>query len=87
MIKNTVIALVTAAALAGIAAPAMAATFDTSSGSFDDSYVLTVLNEKGLNATAVEQWGSSYLVAWVNNAEGGQSMVYLDPDSYDVVTP
>ena len=88
MIKNTVIAAVTAAIVAGIAAPAMAASPDTFTESdFDSDYALTLLAEKGIDASSVEQWGSSYLVAWVDGAEGGQTMIYLDPDTLEVVTP
>lgn len=85
MIKNTLTALITAAALAGVAVPAMAETPSFSNGDFDSDYVLTALKDKGISATAVEQWGSSYLVAWVNGAEGSASMIYLDPDTLEVV--
>lgn len=80
MIKNTVIALTTIAALAGVAAPAIA-----SGGSFDEDYVLAALHEKGISADAVEEWGSSYYVAFVTDETGAQKIVYLDPDSLEVV--
>ena len=56
MIKNTVIALVTAAALAGVAAPAMASTslLESSDNDFDAAYVLAQVQDKGINASAVE---------------------------------
>lgn len=105
MIKNTAIALVATAALAGLAAPAMAATFSSDSDSsssngasvtettslsnsdFDSDYVLTALKDKGIDASSVQEWGSSYLVAWVTGTDGNQTMIYLDPDTYEIVTP
>ena len=86
MIKNSVIALVTAAALAGIAAPAMAGTSltDTSDNDFDAAYVLTPVQDKGINASTVEEWGD-YIVASVTDANGKQTLVYLTPVTLDVV--
>ncbi|AVF03526.1 hypothetical protein C4375_07160 [Devosia sp. I507] len=86
MIKNSVIALVTAAALAGIAAPAMAGTSltDTSDNDFDAAYVLTQVQDKGINASTVEEWGD-YIVASVTDANGKQTLVYLTPVTLDVV--
>jgi hypothetical protein len=88
MIKNSVVVLVTSALLLGAAAPAMAvAPAPVEESTFDDDYVLTLLAEKGIDANSVEEWGSSYLVAWVANDQGGQTMIYLDPDTLEVVTP
>ncbi|MEQ9637258.1 MAG: PepSY domain-containing protein [Devosia marina] len=86
MIKNSVIALVTAAALAGIAAPAMAGTSltETSDNDFDAAYVLTQVQDKGINASVVEEWGD-YIVASVTDANGKQTLVYLTPVTLDVV--
>ncbi|MHA6299654.1 PepSY domain-containing protein [Devosia sp. CAU 1758] len=87
MIKNTVIALATIAALAGIAAPAMAAGSLASSPSdngFDQDYVLAQLQHKGIDASSVEEWGD-YLVALVTEDGGKQTMVYLTPVTLDVV--
>ena len=89
MIKNTVIALATAATLAGIAVPAIAApaAAPEDDSSFDSDYVLAELAAKGIDAWRVEEWGSSYIVAFTTNAEGAQTMIYLDPATLNVVTP
>lgn len=79
MIKNRVIALVATAALAGVALPAMAAPA-THTSDFDSDYVLYELQSKGVNATAVEQWGS-YVRAFVVNADGTQGMQLYTPDT------
>lgn len=86
MIKNTVIALVTAAALAGVAAPAMAATslLETSENGFDAAYVLAQLQDKGIDADSVEEWGD-YIVALVTGADGKQSMVFFRPTTLEQV--
>jgi hypothetical protein len=86
MIKNTVIALATAAALAGIAAPAMASTslLETSDNGFDAAYVLAQLQDKGVDAASVEEWGD-YVVALVTGADGKQSLVYFQPTTLEQV--
>lgn len=86
MIRNTVIALVTAAVLAGAAAPAMASNslVSTSDNDFDADYVLAQVQDKGINATAVEEWGD-YIVATVTDETGKQTRIFLTPVSLDVV--
>lgn len=86
MIKNTVIALVTAAALAGVAAPAMASSSltESSTGGFDEAYVLTQLEAKGINADKVEEWGD-YVVAFVTDADGKQTLAYFQPTTLEQV--
>jgi hypothetical protein len=86
MIKNTVIALVTAAALAGVAAPAMASTslLETSDNDFDAAYVLAQVQDKGINASAVEEWGD-YVVATVTDETGKTTRIFLTPVTLDVV--
>jgi hypothetical protein len=86
MIKNTVIALVTAAALAGVAAPAMASTslLDSSDNDFDADYVLAQVQDKGINANAVEEWGD-YVVATVTDETGKTTRIFLTPVTLDVV--
>jgi len=80
MIKNSVIALVTASALAGIAIPVMAApqpiTSETKSESFNADYVQYELRSKGVNATSVELWGS-YVRAFVTGEDGRVSMQFF----------
>lgn len=74
MIKNSVIALVTATTLiAGAAMPAMAATTD-----FDSDYVLAQLQQQGVPATAVEEWGD-YVRAFVVGADGTETMQLFTP--------
>ncbi len=86
MIKNSVIALVTAAALAGIAAPAMASTslVSNSDSDFDADYVLAQVQDKGINASAVEEWGD-YIVATVTDETGKTTRIFLTPVMLDVV--
>lgn len=85
MIKNTVIALATVAALAGFAAPAMASSLvSTSDNDFDEAYVLAQLQDKGINANSVEEWGD-YVVATVTEEGGKQTRVYLTPVMLEVV--
>ncbi|MBB4052276.1 hypothetical protein GGR20_001919 [Devosia subaequoris] len=82
MIKNSVIALVTAAALvSGAALPAMAAAAPVAAAEendFDSDYVLAQLQDQGVNATAVEEWGS-YVRAYVVGADGNETMQFFHP--------
>lgn len=83
MIKNSVIALVTAVALAGVAAPAMAdayVTGTTPTNSFDAGYVKYQLQSKGVAATDVEQWGD-YVRAFVKDVDGRVTMQLFDKDT------
>ncbi|MGV8832668.1 MAG: hypothetical protein ACOH2N_11895 [Devosia sp.] len=81
MIKNTLIALVTATALLGAAAPAMAGAFgDGAPEARDDTaaYILTSLQHKGVDATSVEEWGD-LVRAYVTQADGTESMQLFTP--------
>ena len=95
MVKNTIIALVAVASLAGIAAPAYAASEwdggyaenDTAFGSgstemrdFIADSVLTQLQRNGVNATAVEDW-SGLIRAYVTLEDGSQVMQFFQPGS------
>ena len=86
MIKNSVIALATAAAFAGIAVPAMASTslLETSNNGFDAAYVLAQLQDKGVNAASVEEWGD-YVVAYVTDADGKQTLAFFTPTTLQQV--
>lgn len=86
MIKNTVIVLATAAAVAGISLPAMASgsLIATSENSFDPDYVIAQLKDQGVNATAVEEWGD-YVVAYVTGADGKQTLAYFTPTTLQPV--
>ncbi|MHA6689349.1 hypothetical protein [Devosia sp. A449] len=88
MIKNTIVALVTAAALVGVAAPAFA---DNAFGEttpemrdFVADSVLTELNRRGINATAVEDW-SGLVRAYVILDDGSQVMQFYSPGSLQPV--
>lgn len=100
MIKNTIIALVAAASVAGVAVPAFAASApeisvtesDTAFGTgsvemrdFIASSVLNRLQEKGINATAVEDW-SGLIRAYVTLEDGTQTMQFFTPGSLEQVT-
>ena len=86
MIRNSVIALVAAASLAALAAPAMAnsSLVATSDNGFDADYVLAQLHEKGIAAQTVEEWGD-YVVATVTGADGRQGFIYLTPTTLEQV--
>jgi hypothetical protein len=100
MIKNTVIALVAAVSLAGVAAPAFAASapeefsatesetaFGTGSvemREFIADSVLNQLQQKGINATAVEDW-SGLIRAYVTLEDGTQTMQFFTPGSLEQV--
>ena len=81
MIKNTLIAIVTATALLGAAAPAMAGAFGD--GDFDAretvaDNILVNLQAEGVNATSVEEWGN-LVRAYVIQADGTQAMEFYTP--------
>jgi hypothetical protein len=44
------------------------------------------LLDRGMVAAGFEEWGA-LIRAWVPNDKGGTSMVLLDPDTLDPVTP
>ena len=93
MIKNTVIALVAAASLAGLAAPAFAENdsgigledfngeeMDQSGYETAAQNILSRLHEQGVNATSVENWGG-LVRAFVTLEDGRQVMQFFAPDS------
>lgn len=99
MIKNTIIALVAAASLGAVAVPAFAAApepvestesetaFGTGSvemREFIADSVLTQLQQKGINATAVEDW-SGLIRAYVTLEDGSQTMQFFKPGSLEQV--
>ena len=101
MIKTTIVALVAAVSLAGVAAPAFAApapVFSSESDSADTAFgsgsvemrafiadsVLTQLQQKGINATAVEDW-SGLIRAYVTLEDGSQTMQFFKPGSLEQV--
>ncbi|WP_375451177.1 hypothetical protein [uncultured Devosia sp.] len=90
MIKTSIIALVTVASLAGIAAPAFAATSllettinDRTEWSSQDALVR--LQQQGVRATAAEDWG--HLVrADVTLEDGTQVTQFFDRDTLKPVS-
>ena len=90
MIKNTIIALVATAAFAGAAAPAFAdysAFGDDSSTEmreFTANSIVAELNQRGINATDVEDW-SGLIRAYVTLEDGTQVMQFFTPGSLQQV--
>ncbi|KRA96476.1 hypothetical protein ASD83_15280 [Devosia sp. Root685] len=89
MIKNSILALTTAALVAGIAMPAFAASAAPDQNDNDKSYLtgevandytLLRLKEKGINATSVEDW-NGLVRAFVIKEDGTQAMQLFDADS------
>ena len=89
--RNTVVALVAAASLGSIALPALAAPapepevpLETatveSTSDFDADRTLTLLQQEGVRATAVEKW-RGLVRAFVIDENGQQAMRYFDPDT------
>ena len=44
------------------------------------------LQDRGIATSGFEEWGD-LIRAWVPNEQGGTSMVFLDPDTLELVTP
>ena len=93
MIKNKLIALAAAATVAGLAAPAFAppgviSNNDTENGwsQFTQYSVLASLQQRGVDATSVEQWGP-YLRAYVQNPDGTVQQKFFDPDTFAPANP
>jgi len=90
MIKNTLIALIAVAGVAGITVPAFAApevAFDDSQLAGSDwpaDSVLARLQAQGVAATDVEEWGS-LVRAYVTLEDGRQVMQFFTPDSLNRV--
>ena len=94
MIKNTVIALLTAATLVGVAAPAFAESGggqsdfneEDNSSAYNTAAqnILSRLRDQGVNATSVEQWGG-LVRAFVVQEDGRQVMQFFAPGSLQQV--
>lgn len=90
MIKNSIIALVTVAALAGVAVPAYAEgdVFGDGSGemsAFVADSIVSRLQAQGVNATGVEEWGG-LIRAFVILDDGSQAMQLYTPGLLEQVT-
>ena len=79
--KTSAIALA-AVIVAGLVAPSFAASNGyTTDANFDADYILTQLQQKGVDATAVFPNGSERVRAVVNLADGSQVFQYFDEDT------
>lgn len=94
MIKNTLLALVAIGTLAGAAAPVFADSSDPGyafgAGSSDlrslhADQLLQRLHEKGIQASAVEEWGD-LVRAYVIGDDGKTRMEYFRPDTLQRVS-
>ena len=87
MIKTSLVALATVAAIAGVSVPAMADT----SLSDDNEYVVDAqiarieLRQQGVNATSVDEWNGLWR-AFVTNDDGSRTMEFFDKDTLAPVT-
>ena len=90
MIKNTIIALVATASIAGATVPAFAdySVFGDDSSTemrdFTADSIVAQLREKGVNATSVEDW-SGLIRAYVTLEDGTQTMQFFTPGSLEQV--
>lgn len=89
MIKNTMLALVAAAGLVGVALPAYASDSLTSSfashnnggySTWDGQVDVAKLRAKGVNAVSAEEW-NGYVRAFVADDAGHQTMQFFDRDT------
>jgi hypothetical protein len=79
--KTSAIALA-AVIVAGLVAPSFAASNGYSTDSdFDADFILTQLQQKGVDATAVFPNGSDRVRAVVQQADGSQVFQYFDEDT------
>lgn len=91
MIKKSIVALVAAVALAGVAAPAFAASNvfgDDSTPEMRDfmaDSVLAQLRQQGVDVNEVEDW-SGLIRAYVTLEDGTQTMQFYTPGSLEQVT-
>jgi hypothetical protein len=87
MNRISLIAVATASLLS-LAVPAMASPFGDGSKDqrdFRASNILISLQQKGVNATSVEEWGS-LVRAFVVGGDGHVVMEYFQPDSLTQVS-
>ena len=89
MIKNSILALTTAALVAGVALPTFAAPAPVEATDVDASYAtdkvandyaLLRLQEKGIKAASIEEW-NGLIRAFVVQDDGSQAMQLFDADS------
>ena len=93
MIKNIVLAVVAVACVSAVALPAYAGTgivpiFGTGDNDDQDwvaSTIVNRLNEQGVNASSVENWGG-LIRAYVTLEDGTEVMQFFTPGSLDQVS-
>lgn len=82
MIKNTLVALMTVAAISGAAAPAFAYSLaedhESTDAYFSHRDVLARLHEQGIEATSVESWGG-LIRAFVKQDNGTVKQEFFAP--------
>jgi hypothetical protein len=79
MIKTSLVALATTAALVGVSVPAMADTTGdgTDSYRFDAQIAQIELRQQGVNATGVDDWNGLWR-AYVVQDDGSRTMQFFD---------
>jgi len=79
MIKTSLVALATAAALVGVSVPAMADTNGDGTDNYrwDAQIAQIELRQQGVNATDVDDWNGLWR-AFVIDENGSQSMQFFD---------
>ena len=91
MIKNTVIALLAVASISAVAVPAYADTngvFGSGDNEAQDwvaDSIVTRLQQQGVNATSVEEWGG-LVRAYVTLEDGTEVMQFFTPGSLEQIT-
>lgn len=85
MIKTSLIALATVAAIAGVSVPAMADTSDDNEYVVEAQIAQTQLNRQGVNATSVDEWNGLWR-AFVINDDGSRTMEFFDKGTLAPVT-
>lgn len=82
------LSIVAALAVIGLSAvPAFAAESEQDSVHGKSTYALErSLRDRGIVTAGFEEWGA-LIRAWVPKGQGGTSMVLLDPDTLELVTP
>ncbi|HEV7718105.1 MAG TPA: hypothetical protein VGO70_03910 [Arsenicitalea sp.] len=84
MFKKSLVAVATIAVLATSALPVFAAESVFNNGSPSRAGVVQELNQKGIKATSVEQWGN-YIRAYVTQPDGSQTQEFFTPGSLQQV--
>jgi hypothetical protein len=91
--RNKLFALAAAVTVAGLAAPAFAASVSTDNDEGDNGWtqftrnaVIAGLQQRGVNATDVERWGQ-YVRAYVTQPDGTQQQLFFHPTTLTPADP